>query len=133
MAADRTDAVALHGLLIGLAAGVGHMFPVFAGFKGGKGVATNFGIIWGYTWYFALTWFAIFLGIIKVTKYVSLASLSTIFGIGITLFFTKEFSTLELVIYYGYVALVWFMHRGNIKRLLNGTERKVGQNKEKVK
>ncbi len=124
--------VALHGLLIGLAAGVGHMFPVFAGFKGGKGVATNFGIIWGYRWYFALGWFLTFLGIIKVTKYVSLGSLITIFGIGVTLFLTKEFTVLELVIYYLYVALVFFMHRANIGRLIKGEERKIGQNKERV-
>lgn len=106
----------------------GHNWPAFLGFRGGKGVATSLGSMIAVNPIIALTCFGIFLVIVAITKYVSLGSvlsisMSPIFmlvlhnekGLLATLFLTLS---------------VIFTHRENIKRLINGTERKIGQKKE---
>lgn len=110
----------------GLAAFLGHLFPVWVGFKGGKGVATYLGILIGLAWPVALAFAAIWLSVAKLSKYSSLsalvASLLTPFilwaGTG-----NSQAALLMAVL----SALLWFMHRTNIARLLAGSEGKIGQ------
>lgn len=106
----------------------GHNWPVFLGFRGGKGVATSFGAMIAIHPTIALTCFGIFLLIVVVTKYVSLGS---VLGIAISpvimiLLNNKKGVLVTLFL----AALVTYTHRANIKRLLNGSERKIGQKKE---
>lgn len=119
----------------GIAAILGHMFPLYFGFKGGKGVATSGGVILALQPILALILLAIFLMIVAVSKMVSLGSV-----IGISLYpvvtlawgllgFGSQvlFSTLCAAVIAGLV--VW-MHRANIRRIIDGTEYKFGQKKK---
>ena len=107
-----------------LLAVVGHMFPVFAGFKGGKGVATLVGAMFGFSVGGILLAFATFLVVVAYTKYVSVGSLTG----GTLLPFYAALcgqSDWRLMLFYAVVALLLFYtHRSNIARLLQGTENK---------
>ncbi|MBR7128671.1 MAG: glycerol-3-phosphate 1-O-acyltransferase PlsY, partial [Tidjanibacter sp.] len=107
-----------------LLAVVGHMFPVFAGFKGGKGVATLVGAMVGFSVGGILLAFATFLVVVAYTKYVSVGSLTG----GTLLPFYAALcgqSDWRLMLFYAVVALLLFYtHRSNIARLLQGTENK---------
>lgn len=107
-----------------LLAVVGHMFPVFAGFKGGKGVATLVGAMFGFSVGGILLAFATFLVVVAYTKYVSVGSLTG----GTLLPFYAALcgqSDWRLMLFYAVVALLLFYtHRSNISRLLQGTENK---------
>ena len=106
---------------------LGHNYPAFLGFKGGKGVATSLGSMLAVNPIIALACLGFFIIIVALTKYVSLGS---VLGIGmspiIMLFMhnTKGFLvTLFLAV------SVTYTHKENIKRLINGTERKIGEKK----
>lgn len=107
-----------------LLAVVGHMFPVFAGFKGGKGVATLVGAMFGFSVGGILLAFATFLVVVAYTKYVSVGSLTG----GTLLPFYAALcgqSDWRLMLFYAVIALLLFYtHRSNISRLLQGTENK---------
>ena len=115
-------------LVAGLGAFLGHLFPVWLGFKGGKGVATYIGVLLGLAWLAALVFAAIWVAVAAVTRYSSLsgllASAATPASSGLSASATEAscFSCLAL--------LVFVMHRANIARLLAGTERKIGQGGE---
>jgi len=115
-------------MLAGLFAIVGHNWPVFFGFKGGKGVATSIGVIIALTPIpFLIT--AIFgLIILYMFRYVSLASIiaSTIYPITI---FVMDAPQVYLIGAFAIMALTYIRHRANIRRLLNGTENKLGTKK----
>lgn len=117
----------LDTLILGIAALVGHMLPIFAGFRGGKAVATSAGVILGYTWpLFILLFFVFFLSL-KLFKMVSLTSIISatvafIYGI-VNFFITGEYSLLILT-FVLWVFIV-YKHRANIERMKNGTEPKV--------
>lgn len=112
--------------LVGVAAFLGHLYPVFFGFKGGKGVATALGVLLGLSPLLG----ALVLGIWIVTalalRYSSLAALAASLAAPfITLWLTAVPQTAILV---GVMsALLWWRHRGNIQRLLNGEEGKIGR------
>ncbi|WP_010649108.1 glycerol-3-phosphate 1-O-acyltransferase PlsY [Oceanobacillus massiliensis] len=110
-------------LAIGLLAVVGHTYPIFARFKGGKAVATSSGIILGiYPLLFALM-IATFLITLYLSKYVSLSSIIT--GI-ISLFISFFFHDIGLIIIISLLtAFVIYRHKENIKRIKNGTEPKI--------
>tara|TARA_B100001250_G_scaffold390136_1_gene389832 strand:+ start:726 stop:1301 length:576 start_codon:yes stop_codon:yes gene_type:complete len=98
---------------------LGHVFPIWLKFKGGKGVATFIGIIFSlnmfYVLIFGITWILIFL----ISKYSSLSSLIATLSIPIYLFFTNE----NQVIFFGIMfILIFYTHRENIKRLKNKEE-----------
>lgn len=107
-----------------LLAVVGHMFPLFAGFKGGKGVATLVGAMFGFSVGGILLAFATFLVIVAYTKYVSVGSLVG----GVLLPFYAALcgqNDWRLTIFYIVIALLLFYtHRANLGRLLSGTENK---------
>jgi len=128
-----TLAVLLAGWVIGdngtlpaaLGAFLGHLFPVWLGFKGGKGVATFLGVTLALVWQAALVFAAAWLAVAFVTRYSSLAALIASVLTALAAFALASAPTgLLLAIL---TALVWFMHRANIGRLLAGTEGKIGK------
>lgn len=113
---------------VGLAAVLGHLFPIWAQFRGGKGVATSLGVILALFPIGALGALLVFLTVTKATKYVSLASLSgpAAFIVAIVLWKPVQMTYL---LYFGvalWLLLIW-THRANIGRLLRGEEPKLGQ------
>ena len=119
--------------LVALAAFVGHVFPVFFKFKGGKGVATAAGVIFGVHWVLGLACVASFLIILYFSRYVSLSSIAVagfapfyyLFGDRAAWYTSKP---VLLAIFVMSVILV-IRHRENINRLLAGTESKLGSSK----
>ena len=103
----------------------GHNWPVFLGFKGGKGVATSLGAMIGMNPIIALTCFGIFLVIVFITKYVSLGSVVGIASSPLFMIATSNKKGILVTLFLTASAI--YTHRENIKRLLNGTERKIGQ------
>lgn len=111
--------------LTALAAFLGHLYPVFFGFEGGKGVATAFGAILGLSWPVALaalvTWLVMaFIVRISSLSALTAALLAPLFGWGFGLAPAQEVAILIMV-----ALLVW-RHRSNIRKLLSGTEGKIG-------
>jgi len=113
--------------LVGLFALLGHIFPVYYGFKGGKGVATFYGVILGMNWLVGLIALGIWLGIAAVLKISSLAALASIFS---TPFILWHFSqSIELTSAVALMSvLVFWRHKKNIQALLQGSETKIGKN-----
>jgi glycerol-3-phosphate acyltransferase PlsY len=111
-------------LAAGLGAFVGHLFPVWLRFKGGKGVATYIGVLIGLYWPAALAFCVIWLSIAAASRYSSLAALiaSALTPLGLWAFNRPNIAALFLVL----TAALWVMHHENIARLLNGTEGKIG-------
>lgn len=107
---------------------LGHNYPVFLGFKGGKGVATSLGSMLGMNPLVALLCLGFFIIIVAITKYVSLGS---ILGIGLSpVIMMINHNTKGVLVTLFLTISVAITHKENIKRLLNGTERKLGQKKE---
>jgi len=117
----------LHPLLVGLVAVVGHMFPIFAGFRGGKAVATSGGVILAYSPLLFILVVAVFLISLKVSKYVSLSSIiSGIFAMVYTLIdMIINHDWLFFVVIFALSFFVIYRHRANIKRIREKTEPKV--------
>lgn len=112
-------------LLLGLTAVAGHIFPVFAGFRGGKGVATLFGVVLAIQPWTAFLSVAAFVAVVFLTKYISLGSIiAVIVFTACVLFAVKE--TNVYMRWFSIVAalLVIVMHLKNIRRLLSGKENK---------
>jgi glycerol-3-phosphate acyltransferase PlsY len=109
----------------GFGAFVGHLYPVWLGFRGGKGVATFAGISLGYSWMVLLPFAAGWLLTVFITRYSSLAALVGVCVTTLTLFILGE--NMLGWLYVGLTALVFFKHRANIARLREGTESRIGQ------
>lgn len=106
---------------------LGHNYPVFLGFKGGKGVATSLGSMLGMNPLVALLCLGFFIIIVAITKYVSLGSM---LGIGLSpVIMMINHNTKGVLVTLFLTISVVITHKENIKRLLNGTERKLGQKK----
>jgi glycerol-3-phosphate acyltransferase PlsY len=109
----------------GFGAFTGHLFPVWLQFKGGKGVATYIGVLLGLFWPAALAFCAIWLAVAFITRYSSLAALIASAIIPLMLFWSQH---LALTFLFALLSIMlWFMHRANIERLMNGTEGKIGK------
>ena len=106
---------------------IGHNWPAFLGFKGGKGVATSLGSMLAINPVLALTCLAAFIIIVLVSKYVSLGSILGICLSPILRLITHNTKGIWVTLFLS--ASVVYTHRANIKRLLNGTERKLGEKK----
>ncbi|AGB19368.1 glycerol-3-phosphate 1-O-acyltransferase PlsY [Thermoanaerobacterium thermosaccharolyticum] len=116
----------LGGLIAGIAVVCGHNWPVFLGFKGGKGIATSFGAIISISPAIAILSLIIGIAIISISKYVSLGSiLGAISFLLLNIIYYRSPNMLVFAIII--TSLAVFQHRANIKRLLNGTESKLGQ------
>ncbi|WP_425104243.1 glycerol-3-phosphate 1-O-acyltransferase PlsY [Ancylobacter sp.] len=112
-------------LAAALGAFLGHLFPVWLGFKGGKGVATFLGVTLALAWPAALVFAAAWLGVAFLTRYSSLAALVASVATALSAYFLA--STPVGVLLSLLAALLWFMHRANISRLLDGTEGRIGK------
>jgi glycerol-3-phosphate acyltransferase PlsY len=108
-----------------LGAFVGHLFPVWLKFKGGKGVATYIGLLIGLAWPGAVAFCVIWLLVAAATRYSSLAALIAS-AVTPPLLWLSGYH-LEAPMFLALTALLWFMHRGNLQRLLAGTEGKIGK------
>lgn len=113
-------------LALGIIAVMGHLFPVFAGFRGGKGVATLFGMILAVHFQAALLCVLVFVVMLIAFKYVSLGSLAAGFTFPLSIIFIFH-SPIRSVVLYGMCICVLIMvtHQKNIERLLKGKESKV--------
>ncbi|KRG12067.1 glycerol-3-phosphate acyltransferase [Virgibacillus soli] len=120
-------AIDLHSLIPGIFAVIGHMFPIFAKFRGGKAVATSGGILLGYDAILFISLVIVFLISLKISKYVSLSSIIVaIFAIIyalIKMLFTQDYLLFLVVILLA--AFVIIRHRANIIRIRDKTEPKV--------
>src|SRR5215207_3437412 len=114
-----------HAVIAGLGAFLGHLFPVWLKFKGGKGVATYLGILIGLAWPAALAFAAIWLAVAALTRYASLASLLACAATPVVLWLNDD--RLEAQLFVVLTILVFVIHRANIARLANGTESKIGK------
>jgi glycerol-3-phosphate acyltransferase PlsY len=106
----------------------GHNWPAFLGFRGGKGVATSLGAMIAVNPIIALICFGIFLLIAATTKYVSLASVLGISTSPIIMIFIQNKKGILVTLFLAISVI--YTHRENLKRLIKGTERKIGQNKQ---
>src|SRR5271169_6363349 len=132
-----TVAVAAIGFVFGrdaalyaaLGAFLGHLFPVWLGFKGGKGVATYIGLLLGFGAWIALVAFcAIWLAVAFAFRYSSLAALIASAATPVILWRYSDARLAALFLLLA--ALLWIMHRANIGRLIAGTESKIGRKTE---
>lgn len=112
-------------LAAALGAFLGHIFPVWLRFKGGKGVATYIGCLIGLYWPAALVFAALWLGTAVLTRYSSVAALTASLITPLALWSFGR--TLDAMTFAAMTALLWFMHRQNISRLLAGAETKIGR------
>lgn len=113
-------------LLLGLAAIIGHIFPVYVGFRGGKGVATLFGLVLAINPEPTLMCIGVFVITLILTKYVSLSSMIAAFAFPILVIFVFKDTTPSLVLFSLMLAvLLLFTHQKNLERLLRKQERKV--------
>jgi len=111
---------------------LGHVFPIFAGFRGGKGIATGLGALISIIPLEVALALLIFIGVVAITRYVSLGSLAATSFVLVALLFERYYLRQvvpsELVLMFVFLTgFVFFNHRSNIKRLLAGKENKFGQ------
>jgi glycerol-3-phosphate acyltransferase PlsY len=112
------------GSLAALGAVLGHMFPVWLKFKGGKGVAPGIGVITALNWPTGAIVFALWLPVVATTR---ISSLSTLIVCGMVPILLAVFGRADLVpLALAIIALIFFKHRENIRRLLKHTEPKIG-------
>nr|WP_275791074.1 glycerol-3-phosphate 1-O-acyltransferase PlsY [Rhizobium gei] len=113
------------GIAAGFAAFLGHLYPVWLGFKGGKGIATYIGVLLGLAPAMVLLFAAIWLGMAKLTKYSSLSALVATLVVPVVLLATGygKIGVLFVVM----SIITWIKHRANIQRLLSGTEGRIGE------
>jgi glycerol-3-phosphate acyltransferase PlsY len=114
-------------LFAGLAAVLGHMFPVWLRFKGGKGVATGLAVLTAAAWPVGLTACAVWLLVAAVARRSSLAALAAFASAPVTALILEEFGVVKLA--FTIAVLVFVRHQGNIRRLLAGTEPRIGRGK----
>lgn len=138
---SRTDILPLLSMYAGMGAVLGHNYPFYMKFKGGKGIAATAGLILSTTTpVMVLICLGVFVGIVAVTRYVSLGSLVVVIIYLLEIIYrgqTGAYGMEENYLYemYGIAALLmasaFFKHRENIKRLLHGTENKISVGKSK--
>ncbi len=129
----RTNQVLSRDLVVlytGLGVVCGHNFPFWLKFHGGKGIAAMAGVIIAFSPWITITEMILFLGIVILTKYVSLGSLAVavVWPIAVLIGYRQDPNYLHMVIVCCvFMILAFYKHRENIKRLLSGTENKLGQ------
>ena len=111
----------------GFGAFLGHLFPVWLRFKGGKGVATAIGVLLGLDWQLGLMAIGIWLVVAAITRYSSLAALLASLATPILAWFLIDRQLAEFTAVLA--VLIWVRHAGNIRRLLRGEESRIGRAK----
>lgn len=110
-------------IIAGIFAVVGHIFPVFASFKGGKGVATMLGITLGIHPFAAAIALSVFIVVFLISRYVSLGSLAAGISFPLLVFFVFKVDDIYLQLFSVLLAVILFYsHKANIRRLIEGTE-----------
>jgi acyl phosphate:glycerol-3-phosphate acyltransferase len=118
-------------IICGMAAIVGHIFPLFAGFRGGKGVATTFGVLLAIQPWVTISCAGVFLVVLLITGYVSVSSMVAGLMFPVFLFTVFETPSILLKVFSVLIALALIItHKKNIKRLVHGEENKfIGKKK----
>ena len=111
------------GILAGLAAFFGHLFPLWLGFKGGKGVATNIGVLFGMFWPLGLLFLAVWLAMAFLFRRSSLSALTASLLTPLWALLLEHRGLILPTVVMG--AAIWISHRANIARLLRGEEPKI--------
>jgi len=123
---NNLDIVFEQQLVFGIAAVIGHLFPIYTGFRGGKGIATLLGLLVGIQPIAALLSFLVFFIIFFISRYVSLSSISSSLTFPIIIYFLSDSTDVSLIIFSIFVPLITLItHQKNIERLLKGEEEKV--------
>jgi len=121
------------GYIAGIFVLLGHIYPLYFGFRGGKGVMTTLGIIFVINPLVCLILAGIFIPVMFITKIVSIGSVLGAIAYPVITWLTDYLRgrtvIFDIVFAVVYMVIVLYMHRSNIKRLLNGTENKFGQKK----
>lgn len=118
-------------ICLGALAVIGHVFPVFAGFRGGKGIATLLGIVIALNYWLALVCFVLFMAIVWVTRYISVGSMTSALLSPIIVLALFHWQVNALFYFCCVVAvLVLYTHRANIQRLINGNENRFSFHKK---
>ena len=107
---------------------LGHLFPVWLGFKGGKGVATYIGLLLALAWPVAIAFGLIWIGVAALTRYSSLAALVASAATPFAVWLIGERP--EAMLFALLTVLLWIMHRANIARLVKGSESKIGERRD---
>ncbi|MCB0799791.1 MAG: glycerol-3-phosphate 1-O-acyltransferase PlsY [Bacteroidales bacterium] len=124
-APEGSETLMILQIACGLAAIIGHVFPLFAGFRGGKGVATTFGVLLALHPLLTLTCAGIFLLVLLASGYVSLGSMTAVAMFPILLVTLFRTPSVWLIVFSTIVAVaVIITHKKNIKRLLRGEEKR---------
>lgn len=112
-------------LALGICAVIGHIFPVFAGFRGGKGIATLLGIMLAIHWEGALLAMSVFLLVFLITKFVSLSSMTAALSFPFVIVLIFQTTVPSLIVFSMFIAvLVLITHQKNIERLVRKEENK---------
>ncbi len=115
------------GVIAGFCAFLGHIFPVWLGFKGGKGIATYIGVMFGLNWEMGLLFLAVWIATAAISRYSSLSALVATLIIPIVQWIVGDHKIAALAAVMTVIA--WIKHRENIQRLLAGTESRIGKKK----
>lgn len=119
-------------LAFGIAAVIGHLFPIYTGFRGGKGIATLLGLLIGLSYPAALAAIVVFVLVFVISKYVSLGSILASSAFPIVVFFLINEPNSSLKIFSVFVPILTLItHQKNIERLMRGEENKVTFDKNK--
>ena len=110
----------------GVAAFAGHLFPVFFGFRGGKGVATFIGVLFGFHWMVGACFITVWLLMAALFRISSLAALTATLVIPVTTYFLEQQRAIVIAVTLMALAVI-IRHRGNIRNLLAGAEGKIGK------
>ncbi|MBX9731655.1 MAG: glycerol-3-phosphate 1-O-acyltransferase PlsY [Sphingomonas sp.] len=116
-----------HGVVAAAAAFLGHLYPVWLGFKGGKGVATLLGILIALSWPSAIVYAVIWLGLLAALRISSLAGMLAATSAPVSAAYFGRFDLVLLLL--ALALLVLWKHRENIDRLISGTEPRIGRKK----
>ena len=119
-------------VITGLFALIGHIWPIWLNWKGGKAVATGLGLFLGLSWPVGMGCLGIFLSILSFTKIVSLASITAAISLPILMFLSFNINDISypyLFVSFLSMLLVIWRHRGNINRLIQGKEPKIGESR----
>lgn len=134
------DDFTLVQIIAGVSAVIGHIWTIFAGFKGGKGIATGLGVLVSIVTLDMIMALGVFIIVVYFSKYISLASISAAVSVPLIMIIRENIFGVDIPSYHNILPfvialalLVIYTHRSNVERLLNGNENKISLFKKKNK
>lgn len=134
------DDFTLVQIIAGISAVIGHIWTIFAGFKGGKGIATGLGVLVSIVTLDMIMALGVFIIVVYFSKYISLASISAAVSVPLIMIIRENIFGVDIPSYHNILPfvialalLVIYTHRSNVERLLNGNENKISLFKKKNK